>query len=500
MKIKYLHFLMLLLVLLTSSCQFNGTSTEIEDQFIDANSIVGDRPGISAHVSQEAIDSGAISLVKVISIGEILFLSSFNALDGAGRPETNGDIDLRDRQEFPNNFNRISGPDANACSGCHNLPFAGGGGDNVANVFVSAGEIGFVDFGLQSLNRDDFLSLQSVGNERNTLGMFGSGYIELLAKEMSDDLAEIRHQAFWDSRNSGSIITVALVTKGVDFGTIEVHPDGVIYTDKIEGIDEDLVIKPFGQKGSIVSLRQFSVAAMNLHHGMQAVETYGLNTDLDQDGVINELTVGDMTAISIFQATLPPPEFVKPDNINANLAVKEGRELFTKIGCSSCHIQELPLESTIFSEPNPYNPNRIYSEENGATPLYFDLIDFHAVDNFNRDEKGNLLIPVFTDLKRHEMGARLDNELVGHCERSTSGNCEGIPSGQWITRKLWGFASEPPFLHHGRATLIGESINAHGGEASKAQEKFSGLDQMEQNSIIEFLQTMQIPTTVLQGT
>jgi CxxC motif-containing protein (DUF1111 family) len=158
------------------------------------------------------------------------------------------------------------------------------------------------------------------------------------------------------------------------------------------------------------------------------------------------------------------------------------------------------LESTIFSEPNPYNPNRIYSEENGATPLYFDLIDFHSVDNFNRDEKGNLLIPVFTDLKRHEMGARLDNELVGHCERSTSGNCESIPSGQWITRKLWGFASEPPFLHHGRATLIGESINAHGGEGLKAQEKFNELDQMEQNSIIEFLQTMQIPTTVLQGT
>ena len=40
-----------------------------------------------------------------------------------------------------------------------------------------------------------------------------------------------------------------------------------------------------------------------------------------------------------------------------------------------------------------------------------------------------------------------------------------MPTGEWLTRKLWGFASEPPFLHHGRATLMSEAILAHGGEA-----------------------------------
>ena len=40
---------------------------------------------------------------------------------------------------------------------------------------------------------------------------------------------------------------------------------------------------------------------MNQHLGMQAQELFGIDNDADGDGIANELTVGDLTAISFFQ-------------------------------------------------------------------------------------------------------------------------------------------------------------------------------------------------------
>jgi hypothetical protein len=34
---------------------------------------------------------------------------------------------------FPHNFNRVSDPDSNFRSGCHNEPFVSGGGDRVGH-------------------------------------------------------------------------------------------------------------------------------------------------------------------------------------------------------------------------------------------------------------------------------------------------------------------------------------------------------------------------------
>ena len=85
------------------------------------------------------------------------------------------------------------------------------------------------------------------------------------------------------------------------------------------------------------------------------------------------------------------------------------------------------------------------------------------------------------------MGSKLDNEKVK--QLSSRGK---IDTNQWMTRKLWGFASEPPFLHHGRATLISEAIIMHGGDAEESREKYKELSALEQASIVEYLKTFQI--------
>ena len=81
------------------------------------------------------------------------------------------------------------------------------------------------------------------------------------------------------------------------------------------------------------------------------------------------------------------------------------------------------------------------------------------------------------------VGTFLDTEAVVQA---------GIPTQVWLTRKLWGIASEPPYLHHGRATLISEAILAHGGEALEQRNAFADLEQAQQAELLEFLLTLRI--------
>ena len=195
---------------------------------------------------------------------------------------------------FPDNFNRISGPDANTCAVCHHLPRLGGGGDNAVNVFTDAERLPFVNFDGGEGDGFQEQTLRSVGNERNTAGIFGIGFVELLAREMTVELQGIVDGATEESKSAGVPVTRDLVAKGVSFGRVTARPNGTVDTSEVEGVDDDFIIKPIQSKGHIVSLREFVVKAMNSHFGIQAVERFG--ADADGDGVLNELTQGDVTA------------------------------------------------------------------------------------------------------------------------------------------------------------------------------------------------------------
>jgi hypothetical protein len=357
-----------------------------------------------------------------------------------------------------------------------NRPFVNFDGEN-------GDELKRLTFGGEDGDELKQLTLDNVGNERNTLGMFGAGYIELLAREMTADLLQIKQSALVEARRSGMPASADLVTKGVRFGQITAYPSGITDTTEVEGIDPDLIVRPFHQKGVVISLREFTINAMNHHHGMQATERYGDGVDADQDGVVNELTRGDITAITLFQATLPVPGFVLPEHPEARRAAERGQALFAETGCTTCHMPVLPLYDPVFVEPNPYNLPGTYREAVGAQPYAVDLTEFGSELRLQPDAYGVVWVPVFTDLKRHEMGSDLDNEKLAQA---------GVPTEEWLTRKLWGFASEPPFLHHGRATLISEAVLAHGGEAQESRDAFAALSAPDQAALVEFLKGLQV--------
>src|SRR6516225_10303908 len=91
-----------------------------------------------------------MTAAQLAAFGKTLFTAMWTSQEGAGRPMTKGTgnpvSDPTSPLVFPHNFNRISGPDTNSCSGCHNKPDIGGGGDIVGNVFVLGQRFDFATF------------------------------------------------------------------------------------------------------------------------------------------------------------------------------------------------------------------------------------------------------------------------------------------------------------------------------------------------------------------
>lgn len=352
---------------------------------------IGQEKGVMVHLQDG--QEQQMPLRKLIAFGESLFVARFTTEDGLGRPQTKGTgAPLSDPSSplvFPRNSNRISGPESQSCAACHNLPRAGGGGDRVGDVFVMAQRFDFATFDRADSiptrgsmdEAGNFATLQNVADERKTVGMFGSGYIEMLARQMTADL-----EATCDRMPPGT--SAALVSKGVSFGVITRRTDGTWDTSRVHGISAlslattgandppSMVIRPFAQASNVISLRQFTNNALNQHHGMQSEERFGLDADADGDGMTNEMTTADVTALTLFQATLPPPGQIIPNDPTVEHAVSKGQQIFSAIGCASCHIPALPLTSTaaraesttnnpglpatpgwIYSEPSPYNPS-----------------------------------------------------------------------------------------------------------------------------------------------
>ena len=109
---------------------------------------IGSERAIPVHLQDD--QEFAIPLRDLIRFCERLFTAMWTIEDGGGRPLSKGTgsplSDMNTPLVFPRNFNRVSSPDTNSCSGCHNKPFVGGGGDIVGNVFVLGQRFDFATF------------------------------------------------------------------------------------------------------------------------------------------------------------------------------------------------------------------------------------------------------------------------------------------------------------------------------------------------------------------
>lgn len=442
--------------------------------------------------------------------GDELFETVFNALDGVGANVGQNQrfsrvprADLAGPGEWANHFPpRATGPNTQACNHCHSLPSDDGAGTAAANV-----------------HRDPTHSA-SLGSFiiRNTPHVFSPGALQVLAEEMTERLHATRDFVANRACETGSRVSRSLAAKGVRFGRIAATPVSVspceveLDLSRVKGVGDDLVVRPFQWKGNTLTVRDFNRGAGHNELGMQAVEIVGDGVDGDFDGVTDEFTIGDMTAMAVYLAAQPRPTskvelaalgLIDPLTSAELGAIARGGLRFLQVGCASCHRPILGIDDPEFSEPSQ-NPNfRDATFPAGQDPVSrqvdpqfavtFDLTrdqpdnrielpggGVFRLGSLRRDGHGGALVELFGDLKRHEMGAALAETI----------DEAGTGASNWITKELWGVGSTPPYLHDGRATTLTEAILAHGGEAANERQAFEALSVPAQKDLVAFLDNL----------
>ncbi|HEY6065542.1 MAG TPA: di-heme oxidoredictase family protein [Thermoanaerobaculia bacterium] len=472
---------------------------------------------LEKHLEQKDIAAGSIPFAKLFDDGDKLFHTPYNGLDGVGMKHTVAGVAI----------NRFSiGPvagspvpvGAQSCGSCHATPFGASAGLAHTRVFFDPDQNGLPPV-----------------NPRATTSLFGDGVLQLVAEEMTEKLLAARDAAAESAKaKPGTPATQPLTANGVDFGTItataSASGDVKLDVSKVRGVSPDLVVRPFGWKGNVTTIRNFNVAAASFGMGMQAEEFVWrlpekAGPDPDGDGVTRELSVGDITAMTIYNAAQEAPTELSrlveqgvvpaPDQA-ARGQIDRGRTLFTQVGCVSCHMPEMHLANTVFEEPTKRGGGQYLdaflagktADYDPAHPARFDVLKDSQEPRIQADPKGGAVVRLYGDLKRHEMGRQLAEPApvpvlhVTLAPLQHDGKVVMIPATQFLTPELWGVGNTGPYLHDDRAGTLAEAIALHGedappamgqpgrSEAQEARDAYMKLPPEDQRALVAFLKSL----------
>ncbi|MGH9362237.1 MAG: di-heme oxidoredictase family protein, partial [Thermoanaerobaculia bacterium] len=385
-------------------------------------------------------------------VGDELFDYEFRPENGlgnglAGRPGSQAAVgpapNLRRvlRGEF-------GGPDSHNCSSCHSKGGPDGAGHLTQNGFLRGD-------GVSTLAAD----------ARNPPHLLGLGPVEALAREMTAELQGQRSRAIAEARAGGRAVEARLESKGVRFGALWAQPDGGVDASLLEGIDPDLVVKPFGWKGHQGTIREAVEEAFRIHLGLVSmhdqerlrdgkapVERYGDGVwyDADRDGATIEVDEGMLTTMVVYLSQLEAPAIRPPaiDGLADRFA--RGAALFEEVRCSSCHRPFLRLQDPVLAV-RPRGADAAASE-----PIRVDVAADGEHPKIEPEDTARTAFKVrlFSDLKRHDLGPNFH-------ERQYDGTIKTL----FVTEPLWGVATTAPYGHDGRSINLNEVILRHGGEA-----------------------------------
>ncbi len=140
-------------------------------------------------------------------------------------------------------------------------------------------------------------------------------------------------------------------------------------------------------------------------------------------------------------------------------AVLAGKQLFSDMGCASCHVPKF------VTRRDPTSPSTAFQ-----------------------------LIWPYSDLLLHDMGEGLSDAVLPSDPASADG-AKPRPE-EWRTPPLWGIGlaqtvdARAGFLHDGRARTLTEAILWHGGEAQAARDRFVSLDAADRRALLAFLESL----------
>lgn len=407
---------------------------------------------------------------RSIRRGRQLFQRKFTREQGQGPNEGDGVGDL-------NTDGAIGAGLSDSCASCHARPrgSAGSGGDVATRP-----------------------------DSRDAPHLFGLGIKEMLADEMTAELRATRDLVIKQAQQKKAAVTLPLYTKGVLFGTITGHSDGTYDTSKVVGVDPDLRIKPFFAEGSTISIREFVVGALHKEMGLEAsadpdllaaskggrvVTPSGMVLDGSKDTISPPPAPDAQNGNEIDPALVDHLEFYllnyfKPAHYQQTTTTEHGRAIFDKIGCGSCHIDNMMInhDRRVADVETAYDPvngvfNTLYAT---ATTMYTTKDDGSGYPLLKLPQGGQFQVKdIYTDFKRHDLGSNF-------YER----NWDGTMQTQFLTRPLWGVGTSGPYGHDGRSINLNDVILRHGGESLTSRNNYASLKPADQDALQAFLNSL----------
>ena len=424
-------------------------------------------------VAQADIDANKFKASRLFHFGDFMFGDhTFTIEEGLGNalsPPLGGPNPRPNSKKI--HTGKFGGPDAQTCNECHGVGGADGTGDVAHNL----------------LQDGDGVNL-STALPRQPRQVIGVGALQQLGIEMTAELQAQLAAAKNSAASTKTAVTAKLSSKGIGFGFIVAQPTGAVDFTGLQGIDSDLVLKPLGWKGRVANARRFVEGGFQVHLGMASQALIAKNcsatpipgtvgdgpdcTDPDKDGVRDEITEAQLTEMALYATLLQMPVRVKPATHAGVVAANEGEKLFNQVSCQSCHLQSMTLHSTVHLEA---------PDLSGGAPFKVDLAVDGRIPRLKKNTDGTATVELFSDLKRHDMGASLADP------HSTFG---AFAPNLWLTSPLWGVAASAPYLHDGRAATLRDAITLHDGEGLASRNAFLALSAADQDKLIAFLNTL----------
>jgi len=374
-----------------------------------------------------------------------------------GLPEPAGDTFGKDQSVFEESegVDNGLGPiyNARSCADCHQNPVTGGG-SQVAEFRVGHldGSGNFVSPTLMINRGQDSVPNRSLANDRAvcpeaqervpasenvrtfrmSLSVLGDGFVEAIDDSTLQNIAA-QQSALSKGKIHGEFIQVPVLEGGVLRGG------------------------RFGWKNQHASLLSFSSDAylneQGISNRLNPIDTTTVcKTSTDPEDHADDLGMDDIDHfVTFIRGTMAPPV---DDVLLATPDAQAGQQIFTQIGCATCHVASITTAPT-------------GTVINGGTFTVPDAL-------------GGKVIHPFGDFLLHDIGT--GDGIVQNGPPDTMNKLRTAP--------LWGLRTRDRLMHDGASATREQAILRHKGEASVTRNKFSVLTPQQQSQLIAFLNAL----------
>jgi CxxC motif-containing protein (DUF1111 family) len=343
---------------------------------------------------------------------------------------------------------------------------------------------------------------ETVRTTRLTTNILGDGYVEAISDET---LLRIRRQQCQASHGKicGQAVRVPV-------------PES-------EGRDR---IGRFGWKDQHASLLAFAADAylneMGITSGLQKIEVTTIcnppvtasvpnhdPTKITEPNSLPDPTDNNLEDIDHFASFMRSLKAPARDAAAATIPdVRHGAELFTKIGCASCHVETIVTGKTPASPGGP-----------GLHPAALENRTIHPYSDFLLHNVGTgdgIAIALVEHFSRERVEKRFRDETAAAAEanepsgKTTEDECSesyqaAIAEGEKRpnllrdtlcarnkvrTAPLWGLRLRSRLMHDGNSIQLDDAIRRHKGESAQITERFLKLKPLDQQALLAFLQSL----------